>query len=194
MYVYEIEALEYRQRGRRLTGTFRYGTFATIRDRGRTRKESIRSRAFRFAVEDREHDIDLLRGHSFDSPLGSKLAGTLALSETDEALEFIASLPPERSQPSWMVDTVLAVRSGLVRGISPGFRVPPLSVVPKAEELLPEPGNTGVLVRTVNEAVLYELSLVTRPGYSGTEIDIRQAEGGVSRTDSPNLERYYRWL
>ena len=136
----------------------------------------------------------MLRGHSFDSPLGSKLSGSLALEESDEALEFIASLPPERSQPSWMVDTVLAVRSGLVRGISPGFRVPPTSVVANAEELLPEVGNTGVLVRTINEAILYELSLVTRPGYSGTEIDIRQAEGGVFKTDSPNLERYYRWL
>ena len=194
MYVYEIEALEYRQRGRHLTGTFRYGTFATIRDRGRTRKETIRSRAFSFAVKSEEHDIDLLRGHSFDAPLGNKLSGTLALEESDEALEFVASLPPERSQPSWMVDTVLAVRSGLVRGISPGFRVPPVSVVSNAEELLPEPGNPGVLVRTVNEAVLYEMSLVTRPGYSGTEIDIRQANEGLSKTDSPNLERYYRWL
>ena len=194
MYVYEIEALEYRQRGRRLTGTFRYGTFATIRDRGRTRKESIRSRAFRFAIEDREHDIDLLRGHSFDSPLGSKLAGTLALTESDEALEFVASLPTERSQPSWMVDTVRAVRAGLVRGVSPGFRVPPTSVVANAEELIPEVGNTGVLVRTINEAVLYELSLVTRPGYTGTEIDIRQAQDGLSVLDTPNLERYYRWL
>ena len=194
MYTYEIEALEYRQRGRRLAGTFRYGTFATIRDRGRTRKETIRPRAFRFAIEDRDHDIDLLRGHSFDSPLGNKLSGTLALEESDEALEFVASLPPERSQPSWMQDTVLAVRSGLVRGISPGFRVPPTSVVSNAEELLPEAGNSGVLVRTVNEAVLYELSLVTRPGYTGTEIDVRQAEGGVSKMDSPNLERYYRWL
>ena len=194
MYVYEAEFLEYRQRGRRLAGTFRYGTFATVKDRGRTRKETIRSRAFSFAVKSEEHDIDLLRGHSFDSPLGSKLSGSLALEESDEALEFVASLPPERSQPSWMVDAVLAVRSGLVRGISPGFRVPPLSVVANAEELIPEVGNTGVLVRTINEAVLYELSLVTRPGYSGTEIDIRQAEGGVSVLDTPNLERYYRWL
>ena len=194
MNVYEIEDLEFRQRGRRLTGTFRYGTFATIRDRGRTRKESIRSRAFRFAVEDREHDIDLLRGHSFDSPLGSKLAGTLALTESDDALGFVASLPSERSQPSWMVDTVRAVRSGLIRGISPGFRVPPTSVVANAEELIPEVGNTGVLVRTINEAVLYELSLVTRPGYTGTEIDIRQAQDGVSKTDSSNMDRFYRWL
>ena len=194
MYVYEAEFLEYRQRGRHLAGMFRYGTFATVKDRGRTRKETVRSRAFSFAVKSEEHDIDLLRGHSFDSPLGSKLSGTLALEETDEALEFVASLPPERSQPSWMVDTVLAVRSGLVRGISPGFRVPPTSVVANAEELLPEVGNTGVLVRTINQAVLYELSLVTRPGYTGTEIDIRQAENGVFKTDSPNLERYYRWL
>lgn len=193
MFVYEAEFLEYRQRGRHLVGAFRYNTFATLRDRGRTRKETIRPRAFSFAVKSDEHDIDLLRGHSFDAPLGNKLSGTLTLRETDEALEFDAILPTAREQPSWMVDTVLAVRSGLVRGISPGFRIPPRAVVPRAEELIPEVGNTGVLVRTINEAVLYELSLVTRPSYSGTEIDIRQDEG-VSKTDSPNLERYYRWL
>ena len=51
-----------------------------------------------------------------------------------------------------------------------------------------------MLVRTINEAVLYELSLVTRPGYTGTEIDIRQAENEVSVLDRPNLERYYRCL
>ena len=194
MYVYDLERLEYRQRGRHLLGTFRYGAFATMRDRGRERKETISPRAFTFAVESEDHDIDLLRGHAFDSPLASKLAGTLVLVETNAALEFDAELPPERSQPSWMVDTVLAVRSGLIKGISPGFRVPPLSVVPNAEELVPETGNPNILVRRVNHAVLYEISLVTRPGYTGTEIDIRQAERGVSKMDSPNLERFYRWL
>ena len=194
MYVYDLERLEYRQRGRHIFGLFAYNRFATMRDRGRERKETIRSRAFSFAVNSEEHDVDLLRGHAFDSPLASKLAGTLVLTDSDEALEFDAELPPERSQPSWMVDTVLAVRSGLIRGLSPGFRVPPLSVVPNAEELIPEVGNPEILVRKVNQAVLYEMSLVTRPGYTGTEIDTRQAEAGLSIMDTPNLERYYRWL
>lgn len=193
MYVYPLE-LEYRQRGRHLLGSFQYGSLGTIRDRGRVRKESFAPRAFRFAVESEEHDINLLRGHSFDSPLASKRAGTLALEDTEEALSFDAELPPEANWPSWMSDTVLAVRSGLIRGISPGFRIPPASVVPNAEELIPEPGNPGVLIRRVNEAVLYELSLVTRPVFQDSEIEARQDETGLSQVDRPNLERFYRWL
>ena len=145
-------------------------------------------------MNDESHDIDLLRGHNFDNSLASKLGGSLALSETDDELLFDAELPPESIQPSWIVDTVLAVRSGLIRGVSPGFRVPPATVVPNAVELIPDRENPDVMVRRINEAVLFELSLVTRPAYATTEIDVRQAESGLSKMDSPNLERFYRWL
>ena len=196
MYVYEVPRLEYRQRGRHLIGSFPYRAVATVSDRGRTRKETISPRAFRFAVESDSHDIDLLRGHSFDSPLASKLAGSLVLVDSDAGLDFDAELPPERSWPSWMQDSVLAVRSGLIKGISPGFRVPPASAVANAEELIPERGNPGVLIRQVNEAVLYEMSLVTRASYKETTIDIRHddPENDLSIMDRPNLERFYRWL
>ena len=191
MFVYPVE-LEYRQRGRQLSGSFAYGSVATLRDRGRVRKESFGPRAFRFAVRDADREIDLLAGHSFDRPLASKRGGSLLLDDSDEALEFSAELPPEREQPSWMVDTVKAVRGGLVRGVSPGFRVPPASAVPNAEELVPEPGNPGVLIRRINQAVLFELSLVTRPAYGDTEVELRTGEG-VSKMDR-GTERLYRWL
>ncbi|MCY4498409.1 MAG: HK97 family phage prohead protease [Rhodospirillaceae bacterium] len=36
-----------------------------------------------------------------------------------------------------------------------------------------EPGGGGVQIRQINQAVLYELSLVTRPAYTESEIDLR---------------------
>ena len=193
--------LEYRQRGRTLAGRFNYGSVATLAARGTVRKESFAPRAFRFAIEDRDHEIDLLRGHSFDHPLASTAAGTLLLEETDAALEFRGILPPESAWPTWMADTVRAVRGGLARGISPGFRIPPASAVADAEELIPEPGNPSVQIRQINAAVLFELSIVTRPAYKDSEIDVRHEQLiDVSRAGLPELrpevdrERYLRWL
>ena len=194
MYVYPVENLEYRQRGRRLSGSFKYGSLATVRDRGRVRKETFARRAFEFAVKDPDHEIDLLVGHRFDEPLASKLSGTLLLKDSDNALTFVTELPIERAQTSWMRDTVLAVRGGLIRGISPGFRVPPATVVANAEELIPEPGNPDVQIRRIIQAVLFELSLVTRPAYTDSEVDLRQADPTLSILDRVTLERHYRWL
>ena len=82
-------------------------------------------------------------------------------------------MPPEGDQPSWVADTVRMVKAGLAGGVSPGFKVPPPGVVPDAEAFEPEPGNPAVQVRVINSAVLHELSVVTRPAYSSTEIDAR---------------------
>ena len=189
--VWPVEDLEIRQRdgGRTLSGRFPYRSRATVRDRGRVRKESFASRAFAFAVEDEAREIHLLSGHSFDRPLASKRAGTLTLEDRNDALVFTADLPDEAAQPSWMRDTVMAMRAGLIGGISPGFAVPPASVVPGAERLIPEPGNPGVQIREISQAVLHELSLVTRPAYPETEIDLR-AESLVPR----QARRLPRWL
>lgn len=192
-YIYDIHDLEYRQRGRTLSGSFRYGSRATISDRGDIRKETIDSGAFSFAIEDREREISLLSGHDFAQPLASKRAGSLVLDDEDRALTFRATLPPENRQPTWMRDTVLAVQAGLVGGISPGFRVPPATAVQDAEVLEDEPGNPGVKVRRIRAAVLFELSLVTRPAYPDTEVDIRQFQS-PDQVDQVDDERYLRWL
>ena len=170
-------SLEIRQdgnSGRRLFGMFRYSQTATMSDRGRVRKERIEPLAFEFALGSPDHEINLIRGHNFDQPLASKGAGTLILDDTNEGLAFSAALPSEAEQPAYMRDTVLMVQGGLLRGISPGFTIPPPNVVPSAEGLEPEPGNPGVEIRVIRAAVLYELSLVTRPAYPGTEIDARE--------------------
>lgn len=182
--------LEIREDGRTLRGSFPYGGMATIADRGTVRKERFRPKAFKYSLEREDFEISLLAGHSFDRPLGSKLARTLVFKDSDDALRFTAALPPLEDQPSWMVDAVKAVRAGLVRGISPGFRVPPSSAVANAERFIPEPGNPGVQIREIAEATLYEMSVVTRPAYTDTAVDVRQglALAGV------NEERFYRWL
>ena len=166
---------------------------ATIADRGRTRKEYFRPRAFRFAVEDPTSEINLLVGHDFDKPLASKQARTFDLVDEDSGLSFRAVLPPLDEQPSWMRDQILAIRSGLTRGASPGFKVPPGNVVRNAERLIPEPGNPGVMIREISDAVLYEMSVVTRAAYKETIVDVRD-DGLVMPTHGLAERKARLWL
>ena len=191
--IFPLEDLELRQRGggRTLSGRFPYRSRATVRDRGRVRKERFRPRAFRFAVEDPTREINLLAGHDFNRPLGSKLGGSLTLEDSAEGLAFRATLPPIEEQPSWMRDQVLAIQGGLVRGVSPGFRVPPAATVPNAEVLIPEPGNPSVQIRDIAEAVLFEMSPVTRAAYTETTVAVRSESGLVTPDPWRNA---YRWL
>ena len=75
-------------------GTSNYGSLGTTSDRGRIRKESFGSRAFRFAI-DQEPDrkIDLLVGHDFGKPIASRQAGSLVIADSAEAVTFTATLP-----------------------------------------------------------------------------------------------------
>ena len=186
-------ALEVRQDGRELHGFFPYNSTATIARQGRVRKEYFKPRAFSFAVDDPTREINLLVGHDFNRPLASRQNGTFDLIDDETGLAFTARLPPLDEQPTWMRDQVLAIRSGLSRGVSPGFTVPPANVVPNAERLIPERGNPGVSIREIAQAVLRELSVLTRGAYENAFIDVR-----AEIVDAPlplTLERKARlWL
>jgi HK97 family phage prohead protease len=170
--------------GKRLRGRFPYGVPAVLSDGGRTgrpQKEIIAPRAFRYRIEtpsDRDggpEEIHLLAGHSFDRPLASVRAGTLALSDTDEALSFVATITPAIASTTWGRDTLAGIEAGLIVGVSPGFRIPPRRAVEVAEKVeeepdRPEAGMHRALIRTVMQALLYEISLVTRPAYPTTEV------------------------
>ena len=184
--------LEVRQGGRSVRGSFPYGRLATLSSRGSVRKERFSPNAFDFAIDDPEREINLLVGHDYGQPLASKLEGTLELADTRAAVVFEAFLPLESEQPTWMRDAVLSINSGLFRGLSPGFQIPPVTAVRNAEELLPEPGNPGVMIRQVNKAVLFEFSVVTRPAYPDTEVAVRSTP--IEEVVADDHERYRRWL
>lgn len=160
-----------------LHGRFPYNRRAVLSDGGRTgrpRKEVIAPRAFSYRVERPEEDIHLLIGHSYDRPLASRGAGTLKLVDSDDALSFAATITDEMQEVSYVRDFLAAMRAGLIIGISPGFRIPPERAVPNAEKVEEEdPAEGMALIRTIFAALLYELSVVTRPAYDETQIEER---------------------
>ena len=111
---------------------------------------------------DAGEEIHLLAGHSYDRPLAARSAGTLTLTDGDDALTLEATLD---EGTSWARDFLAAYRAGLVKGLSPGFRVP------RGGERI-EHRSQGVL-RTVTAADLFEVSAVTRPAYPEAQIEAR---------------------
>lgn len=178
----DIEALEIRRSpsgGRRLRGRFPYKRRAVLSDGGRKggrpQKEEFAPKAFSFRVEAPDKEIHLLVGHSYDKPLASKLKKTLNLYDSNEALTFDADIAPEIAETSYGRDVLAQIDSGLAYGISPGFRLPPPRRV-KTPEIYTDEGydpNRGMFnaqIRTVLAALLYELSIVTRPAYKESTI------------------------
>ena len=182
-----IEArAEIRQAGRGLEGAFFYDVDRVIRDRDAmdlvqgaelraSRKQRVSAGAFRFAITAPDREIQLLLGPDYGQPLASKQAGTLAIDDGDDALRFSVDLLPETSYVS---DFRASLDSGAaVYGVQPLYRVPPPGVVSNAIEEIPEPGNPGVSIEVVNEAVLTAIAVVSRPprGNPGS-ISLRGAE------------------
>jgi HK97 family phage prohead protease len=153
-------SLELRSEGgaTRLTARFPYGRETEI---AAGRLEVIAPRAFRDRIE-RGEEIHLLAGHDFNRPLASRSAGNMSLTDTDEALVIEAEIDGGRS---WARDFLAAHGSGLIRGVSPGFRVP------RGGERIERRG-AGIL-RTIASAELFEISTVTRPAYPEAQIEAR---------------------
>ena len=114
----------------------------------------------------------LLIGHSYDRTVADMRTGNLALDYSDDAVSIRAALPDPGDAPTWVEDAVKAIRGQQLRGISPGFNVPAKG----AERLVPEAGAGGSLVREITDSVVFEYSLVSRPSYSGTGLDVRADE------------------
>lgn len=162
-----IGSFELRSEGgeTRLRATFPYGQETVLAERmGRERREVISARAFADRIE-RGEDVHFLSGHDFNKPLASRSAGTLTLTETDEALTVDATISPDMAQVSYVRDFLSAHAAGLVRGLSPGFRVQP------GGETVEERGNA--VLRTIRAADLIEISAVTKPAYPQAQIEAR---------------------
>jgi uncharacterized protein len=200
LWAHASGALELRRQsdgGARLRGTFPYGKEAVLSDggrHGRPRKEVIESRAFAYRVELPDEEIHLLVGHDFDHPLASKLTGTLSLRDTPSALLFDAVIPRAVAETTHARDALALIGAGLAVGISPGFRVPPERAVKNAETFEdgpddPENGEHRAIIRRVHQALLYELSIVTRPMYAEAQVEARRwSPERVQRTGG-----FYRW-
>ena len=174
---------------RNLVGVFTYDSLATIAASGRIRKETIASRAFSYAIETPERKIDVLVGHDFGKPVANRQTGSLVIEDADDAVRFTATLPEDA--PSWVVDMEKAVRAEIMTGLSPGFMVPPKSVVPNAETVIPEPGNPGVSIRKINHAVLREFSVVTSAAYDDAGVALRSEDMNAVMVLPRSV---YQWL
>jgi len=110
----------------RLRGSFPYGKRATIGADGngrRPRKEVFGPRAFSFALEE-DREVHFLVGHSFDKPLASLRAGTLDLTDTDEALVMEADLTPEIQAATWVRTSLPGCGPGSSWACRPAFAAP----------------------------------------------------------------------
>lgn len=192
--------------GVKLAGRFPYGVPAVLSDGGRDgrpRKELFESRAFAFRIDNPLEDIHLLVGHDYDHPLASRGTGTLSLRDTAAALIFEATITRAIAETSHGRDALALISAGLAVGISPGFRVPPRRAVPEAEEIEEEPDDgtlddqgqprRGALIRRIKAALLYELSVVTRPAYPEAQIEARRWSGNPENPHAGLHRALQRW-
>ncbi len=185
-----IGGLELRTEGgeTRLRAIFPYGRETVLAGgvgMGRERREVIAPRAFADRLE-RGDDIHFLSGHDFNKPLASRSAGTLTLTETDEALTVDATISADMGQVSYVRDFLSAHAAGLVRGLSPGFRVR------RGGETVEERG--AAILRTIKAADLIEISAVTKPAYPQAQIEARNwqpiGDGAKRLTHRPAALRW----
>ena len=124
--------------------------------------------------------------------MASEASGSLQFRDSDTELTFEATLSPEVQESSWVKDFLAGFASGLVLGLSPGFRFPPQQTVPNAYEVEEEdPAEGRALIRYVNEAILTEVSAVTRGAYPEAEIEARHWE--TTPTARVFVPRRNRW-
>lgn len=175
-----LGALELRSEGgaTRLRAAFPYGAETEL---AAGRREVIAPRAFSARIEAGE-DIHLLAGHDYEKPLASRAAGTLTLRDTDTALELEAMID---AGTTWARDFLAAHASGLIRGLSPGFRVP------TGGEKIERRGQD--LLRTITAAQLFELSAVTVPAYPQAQIEARAWATGAEPPDAGLSRILNRW-
>lgn len=142
------------------------------------RREVFSARAFQVA-----DTVHLLYGHDFNRPLASN-RDSLTVNNDDEALSFEARISPDIAATTHGRDSLALIRAGLSAGLSPGFRVSP-----QGERVQRQAG--GVL-RTVNEAELFELSIVTRPAYDSAAVEARcwQPNTNIRLFTLPTAWRY----
>lgn len=120
-------------------------------------RERIAKGAFGKTIQ--EDDIRFLFNHNADHVLGRNKAKTLLLSEDDRGLKFRVDLPDTQ----FARDLAESVKRGDIDQCSFGFYV----VIDNWRK------EDGVIVRTLEEVELFDVSLVTYPAYKDTTASVR---------------------
>ena len=157
----QLELRQTENGGFRIYGAFPYGVETELAP---GRAERIESRAFASRLDDAGQDIHFLSGHDYAKPLASRQAGNLFIYHDAQADAVQIAVDVKRGT-SWANDFIEAYNAGLIRGLSPGFRVSP------GGEKVETRGN--VLLRSITRAELFEVSAVTVPAYSQAQIEAR---------------------
>ena len=123
-------------------------------------KEKVRRGAFADSILN--DDIRALFNHSADYVLGRNKAGTLELTEDEKGL-LVRIKPPDTQ---WARDLVISIKRGDINQMSFGFTV-------EEENWSTE---NGFDVRELKKVKLYDVSPVTFPAYTSTDVGIRGME------------------
>ena len=172
-----------------LRATFPYGQVAVLSPGGRSgpaRSEVFAPRAFADRIT-RGEDVHFLASHDYAKPLASRSAGTLRLTDTEAALIIEADISADMAAVSYVADFLASHAAGLVRGLSPGFRVADTA---GAEVIT---GQDGALLRTIRSAQLFEVSAVTVPAYPAAQIEARNWTPGGEARDAGVFRSLNRW-
>lgn len=109
-------------------------------------------------------DVRALFNHDSNFVLGRMSAGTLTLKRDEKGVQM-SNTPPDTQ---WARDLLVSMRRGDVNQQSFAFRVKPGGSTWDEYE--------GVLIRTVNNFKVFDVSVVTTPAYEGTDAQVRSAE------------------
>ncbi|PTY39473.1 HK97 family phage prohead protease [Brachyspira hampsonii] len=109
-----------------------------------------------------ENDQVCLWGHDTRYVLGRKSSGTLILREDEKGLYFEVSMP----NTTWARDLKESVDRGDIKQMSFGFKVVRENWLDNKETLK----EYGMPIREVEEITLHEISLVTFPAYTETNV------------------------
>jgi len=123
-------------------------------------------------------DTLFLFQHDHGKPLASRDAGTLEILQDKQALTFEATVA---GSTTWARDFLAAHEAGLIRGLSPGFRVA------KGGERVTQSGD--VMQRTITSAELFEVSAVTRGAYPSAMVEARNWD-----VDESVLQKLGPWV
>jgi uncharacterized protein len=133
------------------------------------------------------HDVRALVDHNPTLILGRTASGTLRLSVDGTGLVVENDLPDTQAAR----DLAVSMERGDVTGMSFGFRI-----MPEGEQW--QRTADGMLLRTVTDLELFDVSAVTYPAYPSTEVSARCLEMARRAAEQPKaplnrLARQIRW-